>query len=89
MSASADALQRAARLARAIASDIAVYHPKEVAQGVAEDSFFELLAPQLNEGLALYRARIDAALDPDGQAYWQAVVDVMLSGMGHIASPMW
>ena len=89
MTAADEVLVRAGRLARAIASDIAVYHPEAVAKGVADDTFFELLAPQLDEVLALYRSRVGASVDVAGQHFWQAVVEVMLTGMGHIASPMW
>ena len=51
-------VESARRLARIILSDIALYNPSIVEEGVRTGRFGELLAAELGEGRALYEARV-------------------------------
>ena len=46
--------EKANRLARAIASDIAAYNDAAITRALAEDSFFEAMAEELEEGRVHY-----------------------------------
>ena len=80
---------RARRLARAIASDIALYNEAAIDAAIAQDTFFAACEGRLEEGLQLYRSRVDVACDQAATFFWHAVVDVILGSKGHICSPMW
>jgi len=49
---------KARRLARIIASDIALYNQEAVEEGVRNGTFFTLLADDITEGRSLYRQRV-------------------------------
>jgi len=53
-----EARVKARRLARIIASDIALYNQKAVEEGVRASTFFSLLADDIAEGRALYQQRV-------------------------------
>lgn len=59
-----EALEKAARLARIIVSDIALYNQVRVDEGVTQGTFFTLLEHDIQEGRRLYRERY-ASLDPN------------------------
>lgn len=80
---------KAARLARAITSDIALYNVDKVQQALVSDSFFDELAPEFEEGRKLYLSRLTADLDRDAHLYERAIVDVILLSKGHIACKVW
>jgi hypothetical protein len=61
---------QARRLARAIASDIKLYNEDKLAGG-------QDLSAEIDEGRALYRARVDSALM---QPYEQAILELGLRG---------
>jgi hypothetical protein len=80
---------RATRLARAIASDIGLYNETKVKEAIANDAFFDALAPELEEGRALFEARVTRELYDAGALYWRAIVDVIIAAQGGVRSPMW
>ena len=84
-----DDVAKAARLARAITSDIALYNVDKVKQALHSDSFFEELAPEFEEGRKLYLSRLAPQLDHDAHLFECAIVDVILLGKGHIACKVW
>ena len=49
---------KARRLARIIASDIALYNQEAVEEGVRTGTFFTLLADDISEGRSYYRQRV-------------------------------
>ena len=81
--------EKAVRLARAIASDISLYNEDRIRDSIEEDTFFDALADELEEGRALYRSRIDSTLDQSTNYYDRALVDVILCSTGHIKSNIW
>lgn len=79
----------AARLARTIVSDIALYNKEKVLEGIKKDNIFELLEKELKEGLDLYRSKVDPELDNKNNFYNKAIVDVLIKRNGNIESDIW
>lgn len=84
-----DTPEAAMRLARAITSDISLYNEQKIIQGIQNDTLFEVLAAELEEGLNLYRSRVSPDLLERGNYFNRAVVDVIVKSKGHIKSPIW
>ena len=80
---------KAARLARAITSDIALYNADKVEKALRDDTFFEAMAPEFDEGRKLYQSRVAPTLDAPGHLFERAIVDVILIGKGHIPCKVW
>lgn len=57
---SAEAVEKAERLARIIVSDIALYNQDRVEEGIRTGSFFEVLADEIEEGKKLFRERVSS-----------------------------
>jgi len=81
--------EAAKRLARAIASDIALYNEPKVKQGIEGDSFFDLLAKEIEEGRQHYNNKVDAGLRSKTNFFDRAIIDVILKRRGHIKSKIW
>jgi hypothetical protein len=80
---------KAMRLARAIASDISLYNEEKVKEGILNDTFFDALSAELEEGRELYRSRVAPAIFAATNYYDRAVVDIILRSKGHIKSKIW
>ncbi|MCL4874456.1 hypothetical protein KJ039_10295 [bacterium] len=81
--------EAAARLARTIVSDIAIYNKEKILQGIKNDNIFELLEKEINEGLELYRSRVAPDLDKKNGLYNRAIVDILIKRNGNIESGIW
>lgn len=81
--------QKAVRLARAIASDISLYNEEKVKAGIENDSLFQILAEEIEEGRKLYHSRVSPVVQQGTNFYDRALVDVMLRAKGSIASRIW
>ncbi len=80
--------EAARRLARAIASDLSLYNEEKIDQGIRNDTLFEVMAAELEEGRALFHSRVT----PDLYAknfYGRALVDVLIRPKAHVPSKMW
>ena len=77
------------RLARAIVSDIALYNPEKVKEGITNDNIFDLLAEELAEGREHFYSRVTPDLPDKDNLYDRAVVDVMIKQAGKIESSIW
>ena len=77
------------RLARAIVSDIALYNQDKVAEGIKNDSIFELMTEELNEGRVHFYTRVAADMPNRDHLYERAIVDVMIKQAGKIESTIW
>src|SRR5437870_1825253 len=53
-----DNADRARRLARAIASDLTLYNEAKIVQGIQNDSLFDVMKDEIEEGRALYKSRV-------------------------------
>lgn len=77
------------RLARAIVSDVALYNQEKVAEGIKNDSIFELMGEELEEGREHFFSRVSPDLPNRDHLYEKAIVDVMIKQAGKIESPIW
>lgn len=77
------------RLARAIVSDIALYNQEKVKEGIKNDSIFEVLADELQEGRDHFYTRVSPDLPNRDHLYDRAIVDVMIRQAGKIESSIW
>jgi hypothetical protein len=79
----------ARRIARAVVSDIALYNAKKVEEGVRNDTLFDLLKAEIEEGQGYYQSRVDPEIEKSTNYFDQALVDVLLKPTGHIPSKIW
>ena len=77
------------RLARAIVSDIALYNQEKVKEGIKNDSIFEVLTDELEEGRVHFYGRVSSELADRSHLYDRAIVDVMIKQAGKIESSIW
>ncbi len=83
-----DKPERARQLARAIASDLTLYHEKEIVEGIEQDTLFEVMRDHIEEGRTLFKGRVT----PEIYAlnlYDRAIVDVLVKSKGHVKSKIW
>ena len=59
----------ARRLARLILSDIVIYHPARVEQGIRDDNFFQLLRDEIEEGRQYYESRVPMRVRRDTEIF--------------------
>ena len=83
-----DTPELAKRLARAILSDVAMYNPEKVENGIKNDNIFDVLKEELEEGRQHFYSRVSPDLNPDS-IYDIAVVDVLIKRAGKIESSIW
>jgi hypothetical protein len=79
----------ASRLARAIMSDISLYNQDMMRKGIKNDTLFDDLQDQLEEGRKLYDSRVDPSMDRRWEPYNRAIVDVLVKRCGNIDSEIW
>lgn len=77
------------RLARAICSDVSLYNEEKIVRGIQQDSFFETLKEELEEGRELYRSRVTPELYGRTNFYDRAIIDVILKSKAHVKSKIW
>lgn len=63
----------ARRLARLILSDIVIYHPAKVEQGIRDNNFFEVLRDEIEEGRQYYDSRVPMRLRRDTEIYSETI----------------
>jgi len=80
--------EAARRLARAIASDLSLYNEEKIVRGLENDSLFEELAEEIEEGRALYKSRVSPELY-QRNFYDRALIDILIKSKGHIKSSIW
>jgi hypothetical protein len=83
-----DKPDRARQLARAIASDLTLYHEKEIVDGIENDSLFDVMNEHIEEGRALFKSRVTSEIF-SLNIYDRAIVDVMIKSKGHVKSKIW
>jgi hypothetical protein len=83
-----DKPDRARQLARAIASDLNVYHEKKIVEGIEKDTLFDIMRDEIEEGRALFKSRVTPEMFGMG-FYDRALVDVMLKPKGTVKSRIW
>jgi hypothetical protein len=83
-----EAEDAARRLARAIASDISLYNEEKIVRGIENDSLFDEIKEEIEEGRALFNSRVSPALYPCNH-YDRALVDILIRSKAHLKSPLW
>ena len=83
-----DTPEAARRLARAIASDVSLYNEEKIVRGLENDSLFEELGEEIEEGRALYKSRVSPDLY-HRNFYDRALVDILIRSKGHVKSRIW
>ena len=83
-----DRPERARQLARAIASDLSLYHEKKLIEGIEKDSLFEVMREEIDEGRALYKSRVTPEIFTMG-IYDRALVDMLMKSRAHVRSRIW
>jgi CheY-like chemotaxis protein/DNA-directed RNA polymerase subunit RPC12/RpoP len=63
----------ARRLARLILSDIIIYHPQKVEQGIRDNQFFELLKDEIEEGRQYYDSRVPFRVRRDSEIFTETL----------------
>ena len=80
--------EAARRLARAIASDLSLYNEEKIVRGIENDTLFEEMSDEVEEGRALYKSRVAPYLYHKN-LYDRALVDILVKSKGHIRSFIW
>ena len=83
-----DKPERARQLARAIASDLTLYHEGKILEGLTRDTLFDVMRDEIEEGRALYKSRVTPEIY-GLNIYDRALVDVMLKSKAHLKSKIW
>ncbi len=80
---------QARRLARTILSDIMLYNQAKVKEGIENDTLFDIIADELNEGKKYYESMVEESLRSTTNFFSEAVADVLLKQGGRIKSDIW
>jgi len=80
--------EQAARLARAIVSDVAIYNQEKVEKGIKNDNIFESLSEEIEEGRQHFYSRVAPELNPE-QLFDLTLVDILIKRAGKIESTIW
>ena len=83
-----DKPKRARQLARAIASDLTLYHEAKILDGIANDTLFDVMSEEIQEGRDLFKSRVTPEIYEQG-IYDRALVDVLVKSKGHVKSKIW
>jgi len=83
-----DKPERARQLARAIASDLSLYHEDKIVEGIQNDSLFDTMAEEIQEGRELFKSRVTEEIFKLN-LYDRAIVDVLIKSKAHIKSKIW
>lgn len=80
---------KARRLARAIVSDISLYNEQKIVKGIEQDTLFDVLKEELEEGRQLYKSRVSPEVYQTTNFFDRAVVDIIVRSKGHVKSKIW
>ncbi|HLK94034.1 MAG TPA: hypothetical protein VKZ18_29345 [Polyangia bacterium] len=83
-----DKPERGRQLARAIASDLSMYHEKKIIEGIEKDALFDTMRDEIEEGRTLYKSRVTPEIYDLG-LYDRALVDMLLKSRGGVRSRIW
>lgn len=83
-----DKPERARQLARAIASDLSLYHEDKIVEGIENDTLFEVMSDEIQEGRDLFKSRVTDNIFKMN-IYDRALIDVLVKSKGHIKSRIW
>jgi len=79
----------ARRKARAIVSDILLYHKDKVRQGIKNDNLFDACADEIEEGRAYYQKFVDSDIQKNSNYFDLAIVDVLIKRNADLETHIW
>ena len=65
-----------------------LYNEEKVVEGITNDSLYEVMAEELEEGRALFQSRVTPELYAKN-FYDRAVIDILVRSKAHIESKLW
>jgi hypothetical protein len=81
--------ERARQFARAIASDLAMYNEAKLTQGIQEDTLFDVMKDEIEEGRTHFKSRVTPEIATTN-LFDRALVDILLKQRGqNIKSKIW
>ncbi len=80
--------EQAARLARAMASDVAIYNTEKIKRGIENDRLFQELSDDLREAKEMWKQKIDPEITDNTNLFQRAFIDEIFFGAAHIKSPI-
>ncbi len=83
-----DKPERARQLARAISSDLSLYNEEKILEGIQNDTLFEVMEEEIQEGRDLFKSRVTDQIFTMN-IYDRAIVDVLVKSKGHVKSAIW
>ena len=84
-----DKPERARQFARAIASDLAMYNEAKLVQGIQNDTLFDSMREEIEEGRQHFRSRVTPEI-ASTNLFERALVDILLKQRGqNIKSKIW
>ena len=81
--------EAAARLARTIVSDIALYNKPKIEEGLKNDTLFDVLEDEIQQGQELYEGRVSPDILKSTNFYNKAIVDILIKRHGDVESDIW
>jgi hypothetical protein len=84
-----DRPQDAKHAARLIVGVIALYHKDKIAEAIKNDSLFDVLARELEEGRRYYERNVDPSAGIGVDYFDQAIVDILVKEQGNVESWIW
>jgi hypothetical protein len=79
-------IPRAGRLARTMASDIAIYNEEKIRRGIQNDTLFDELKDDLREGVKDWNARVSEEIVNGTNLYEKSLVDLIFYKYGQVGS---
>jgi hypothetical protein len=84
-----DKPERARQFARAIASDLAMYNEAKLVQGIQNDTLFDAMKDEIDEGRQHFVSRVTPEIAATN-LFDRALVDILLKQRGqNIKSKIW
>jgi len=84
-----DPHERARRLARLIVGDIVLYNQDKIAEGIKNDTLFQVLEKELEVGRKYYEKNVDPAVAAQADYFNLALVDILVKERGNVESKIW
>ncbi len=81
-------LDQAGRLARAMASDIAIYNQEKIRKGLETDRLFEELEDDLREAFKLWESKIHPEIVKSTNLLQAAIIDQIFAPHGSVHTPI-
>jgi hypothetical protein len=79
----------AKRIARAVVSDITLYNAAKMEEGIKNDTLFQVLRDEIEEGRQYYENRVDREILENFNLFERALVDILVKQAPRIPSKMW